>query len=81
MFLQFFVGVGDYRGIILEIPVSSLVGTRKSKVFKPEARRLNGSPEEKTAYIKNLEYFCTERKMLRKAKNEGDNTQFPVSHF
>ena len=67
-FLPFFVGVGDHRGIILDIPVSSLVGTRKSKVLKPDTRRLNGSPEAKTAYIKNIEYFCTERKMLRKTK-------------
>ena len=77
-FLPFFVGVGDHRGIILDIPVSSLVGTQKSKVFKPEARRLNGSPKAKTAYIKNLEYFWTERKMLSKAKHEGDNTKFTV---
>ena len=66
-FLTFFFGVGDHRGIILDIPQQSLLGGSTHKITRPTARRLQcNSTEVKNKYDNDMEIYCAKHTVQKK---------------
>ena len=57
-YLPFFFGIGDHRGIIMDIPEENLLGNKMVKIERPQARRLiSKRAEVKRKYVKTLKDF------------------------
>ena len=65
--LPFFFGVGDHRGILIDIPEHVLLGNKLIKIKRPHARRLIcGRPAVEDRYIKLLEKYCRKNEVQEK---------------
>ena len=63
-FLPFFFGVGDHRGILLDIPQHSLIGGIVHKISRPNTRRLQCNRHEvQQKYNKDLERYCANHRI------------------
>ena len=66
VFFHFF-GVGDHRGIIIDIPHQTLLGGNVLKIVRPNARRLNcNKPHVKKKYNDVLEIYCYKHRIQQK---------------
>ena len=66
-FLPFHFGVGDHRGIYIDIPHSSFLGSTLRKIERPNARRLQCNREKvKKKYVDSLEIFMRQHKIKQK---------------
>ena len=60
-------GLGDHRGILVDIPSSSLLGDSLHSIQTPSARRLQcNNPEVKDKYNWLLESYCRVHKIADK---------------
>ena len=67
MLSAIFFGVGDHRGIILDIPQKSLLGGTTHKITRPTARRLQcNRTEVKNKYNNDMEIYCAKHTVQKK---------------
>ena len=79
MLFTIFIGVGDHRAIVLDIPFRKTLGIKKTPICKPSARRLINLPNARRKYISRLEAYCKNHKLLRRSKECQKNTSYPIS--
>ena len=66
-FLPFYFGVGDHRGIILDIPQATLLGGNVHCIARPSSRRLTCSnPVIQGKYNDVLELYCQKHRLQQK---------------
>ena len=69
-FLPFYFGMGDHRGIMIDINYSSMLGQSKKIICNPQGRRLQCNKSKvKRKYIDNLENFCWKHRLYDKLQS------------
>ena len=66
-FSPFFFGVGDHRGILLDIPQQSLIGGNIHTISRPNARKLQYNKHEiQQKYNNDFELYCAKHRIQQK---------------
>ena len=66
-FLPFYFGVGDHRGILMDVPQRTILGGDIHKISRPAARRLSCNKREVMGkYNDLLEIFCSQHRIQQK---------------
>ena len=66
-FTPFYFGIGDHRGIVIDIPKVSFIGGDTRMISRPTARRLKCNEEEVwSAYNTKLEIYCRQHRVKEK---------------
>ena len=66
-FTPFYFGIGDHRGIVIDIPKTSLIGGDTRTIYRPTARRLKCNEEHVwKAYCEKLEIYLRRHRVKEK---------------
>ena len=66
-FLPFHFGLGDHRGILVDIPVSTIIGAGKRIISRPSGRRLQCNKKVTVEkYVSSLETYCFQHRIASK---------------
>ena len=81
-FLPFHLGVGDHRGILLDIRTPSLLGKPSSLIQRPAMQRLKcWIPSVKRRYRRKLVHYCVEHRIKEKiSSHAGPWTRWTRPH-
>ena len=73
-FLPFFLGIGDHRGILLDISKASLIGGTSRSIARPSTRRLRCNREGIwIRYNNRLETYCRHHRLQSKINRLAAN--------
>ena len=82
-FLPFWVGIGDHRALVVDIPQQILYGEQLLRIVRPQGRKLQCNKEEvKEKYLQNVKRQTQLHKIVDKIHRLTDIASYPPSdHF
>ena len=67
--MPFHFGLGDHRGVLVDIPIASFIGSALRKIVKPRGRRLQCNNDDTIErYNTALELYCLQHRITKKIR-------------